>query len=144
MTPGDQARLLSQLQADEGLRNSAYQDSLGWWTIGYGRLIDARKGGHISTDEALYLLQNDVAAKEQELSAFAWFNDQDSVRQAALTNMAFNLGTAGLLQFPHFLGCMLNKDYPGAVANVINTPWHTQVGVRADRIIKLIETGAWT
>ena len=144
MTPDDGLKLLAQLQVDEGFRGYAYQDSLGYYTIGYGRLIDRRKGGMISKDEALYLLQNDIGAKGKELLAYSWFNVQDSVRQAALTNMAFNLGTPGLLHFPTFLHFMLLKDYPSAVQQLVNTPWHGQVGVRADRIIKLIEIGAWT
>lgn len=144
MTPDDQMRLLAQLKVDEGFRGYAYPDSNGWLTIGYGRLIDRRKGGSISQDESLYLLQNDIKAKGTQLMTYAWFNNQDGVRQAALTNMCFNLGLEGLLHFPHFLGYMLIKDYPKAVKELTGTPWHTQVGVRADRIIHLIETGAWT
>lgn len=144
MMPEDQARLLAQLKTDEGFRPYAYADSLGYLTIGYGRLIDKRKGGQISQDEALYLLQNDVAAKETALLAYAWFNNQDSVRQAALTDMAFNLGLEGLLHFPNFLGYMLKQDYPSAIKELTDTPWHSQVGARADRIIQLISTGAWT
>ena len=143
MSPEDQSRLLSQLQTDEGFRSSAYQDSLGFWTIGIGRLIDGKKGGGINKDEALYLLQNDVGSKERQLSAYAWFTGQDSVRQAALTNMAFNLGLDGLLHFPHFLGYMLNRDSANAVTELIGTPWQQQVGARADRIIKQLETGLW-
>lgn len=143
MTPDDAIRLLTQLKADEGFRSYAYTDSEGWITIGYGRLVDKRKGGGISQDEALYLLQNDIKAKSDQLLAYAWFNAQDSVRQAALTNMTFNLGLDGLLHFPHFLGYMLVKDYPNAVKELTDTPWHSQTGVRADRIIAMINSGAW-
>ena len=143
MTPDDQAKLRAQLKVDEGCKLYAYQDSLGFLTIGYGRLIDRRKGGQITPDEAEYLLGNDIARVEKELAAYAWFNNQDSVRQAALTDMAFNLGTVGLLHFPHFLGYMIAKDYPKAVKELIDTPWHSQVGVRADRLIAMISTGAW-
>jgi len=144
LTPEDQTRLLGQLKSDEGCRLYAYPDSLGYTTIGYGRLIDRKKGGQISQDEALYLLQNDIARVEKQLSQYAWFNGQDSVRQAALANMAFNLGAEGLLHFPHFLGFIYAKDYANAIKEIQNSHWHTQVGARADRIIRLIETGAWT
>lgn len=143
MTPDDQTRLVTQLKADEGFKLYAYQDTLGYATIGYGRMIDRRKGGGITLGEAEYLLANDVAKVVTELTPYAWFSGQDSVRQAALANMGFNLGTAGLLHFPKFLTHMEAKEYPQAIACVINTPWHTQVGVRAERIIKLIETGTW-
>lgn len=143
MTPQDQDRLLQQLKTDEGCVLRPYTDSLGFMTIGYGRMIDPLKGGKISADEAAYLLANDVKAVVAELTPFAWFHEQDSVRQAALGNMAFNLGLTGLLHFPRFLGSMQIKDYPGAVSELANTPWRRQVGARADRIIQLIETGAW-
>lgn len=140
MTPEDQTRLLAQLKVDEGRKLYAYPDSNGWTTIGYGRLIDRRKGGGISEDEALYLLQNDIAKRAPILDQYAWYAGQDSVRQAALFNMYFN---TDLLHFPHFLGFMLVKDYADAVNEVKDTPWHSQVGERADRIIHMISTGAW-
>ena len=44
------------LRRDEGRVRHAYQDHLGYWTIGVGRLIDQRKGGGLSEDEIDYLL----------------------------------------------------------------------------------------
>lgn len=143
MTPEDQAKLLAQLKVDEGCKLYAYVDSLSYLSIGFGRMIDRRKGGGINLEEASYLLNNDISKVEQQLQSYAWYSQQDSVRQAALANMCFNLGIAGLLHFPKFLMHMGAKEYPEAIACVINTPWHSQVGVRADRIINLIEKGAW-
>ena len=41
---GEIVRELSkQLERDEGRVRHAYQDHLGYWTIGVGRLIDARR-----------------------------------------------------------------------------------------------------
>lgn len=37
--------LASLLTSDEGRVPHAYQDHLGYWTIGVGHLIDRRKGG---------------------------------------------------------------------------------------------------
>ena len=143
MEATDRAKLFDQLKVDEGCVLTAYQDSLGIWTIGIGRNIDKAHGGGITMDEALYLFQNDLAKVDRQLSAFTWYTDQDSVRQAALCNMAFNIGINGLLHFPHFLSDMAAKDYPEAIKELTGTPWHHQVGVRADRIIALISTGAW-
>jgi lysozyme len=44
--------VIEQLTREEGKRRSAYQDHLGYWTIGVGRLIDARKGGGLSDEES--------------------------------------------------------------------------------------------
>ncbi len=56
----------AQLRADEGVRESAYTDSLGYLTIGVGRLIDARVGGKLWPDEIDYLsTQDDVIIDTQ-------------------------------------------------------------------------------
>ena len=59
--------LAQMLEAEEGRKRSAYQDHLGYWTIGVGRLIDRRKGGGLSPDEIDYLLTNDIRAKSREV-----------------------------------------------------------------------------
>ena len=65
MTGADRLRLRGQLKVDEGYRGTLYKDSLGYWTIGYGRLLDPLKGGSISADEAEYLLTNDLRRTEK-------------------------------------------------------------------------------
>lgn len=45
------------LETDEGRVPHAYQDHLGYWTIGVGHLIDKRKGGGLTPDEVDYLLE---------------------------------------------------------------------------------------
>ena len=56
-----------QLRLDEGERLTAYQDHLGYWTIGVGRLIDDRKGGGISPAESTMLLRHDIERVEQAI-----------------------------------------------------------------------------
>ena len=127
--------ILGQLMADEGFRSAAYQDSLGFWTIGIGRLIDARKGGGITRDEAQVLLRNDIARVEREVRArWPWFDRLDESRQNVLLNMAFNLGTAGLAKFTATLACVERGDYDGAAAQMLRSLWAKQVKARATRL----------
>src|SRR3546814_14026178 len=61
------------LNREEGRIPHAYQDSLGYWTIGVGRLIDKRKGGRLTNVEIDMLLANDIADKIAEISDWpAW------------------------------------------------------------------------
>lgn len=137
-------QLVGALIFDEGYRKSAYQDSLGFWTIGYGRLIDAGKNAGLSKAEAAYLLDNDVYETIRDLTPYEWYVGQDDVRQAALANMAFNLGVEALAkEWPHFTAAMLARDYPLAASILTGSLWRKQVGPRADRIIHMIETGTW-
>ena len=92
--------LKSQLLREEGAESCAYQDSLGYWTIGVGRLIDSRKGGGLSNEEIDFLLENDIRAKTREvLLALPWMPRLSEPRQAVLIGMAFQMGLKGLLQF---------------------------------------------
>src|SRR3546814_20342254 len=84
--------------SDLGRIPHAYQDSLGYWTIGVGRLIDKRKGGRLTNVEIDMLLANDIADKIAEISDWhAWQAVKaDPVRATALLSMAFQMGAAGL------------------------------------------------
>lgn len=136
--------IIDQLKRDEGIKLQAYQDHLGYWTIGIGRLIDARKGGGISQEEAEYLLANDVYRIWGELDRrIPWFEKLDDVRRGALTNMAFQLGTAGLLAFKKSLDLIQKGDYASAHDELLNSTWARQTPERAKRIAKQIATGIW-
>jgi lysozyme len=137
-------RLRLQLVIDEDLKTSAYQDSLGFWTIGIGRLIDARKGGGITTAEAFYLADNDIDLRVHGLvNGYRWFVELDPVRQAVLVNMAFNLGLGGLAEFRRMLAAIARHDYDLAAAEMMASTWATQVGMRALRLAQQMRSGKW-
>jgi len=141
--PND-ALLIKELEIDEGRVLHAYQDSLGWWTIGIGRLIDKRKGGGISNEEADYLKRNDIARFKRDLDKHVpWWRSASPVRQRAIQNLAFNLGAGGLAQkWPNTVALMKNGKWKEAAAAIrANKVWVGQVKGRAERIAKQIETG---
>jgi lysozyme len=136
--------LRSQLRRDEGEVLHAYQDHLGYWTIGIGRLIDKRKGGGISEEESAYLFENDVAEKTRELRRrLPWFTKLDPVRQGVLLNMAFQMGVTGLLGFKNTLAMVERKDYAGAARGMLKSKWATQTPERAYRLSEQMKTGVW-
>lgn len=129
------AALLSQLERHEGYRRGAYQDSLGYWTIGIGRLIDGRKGGGITKDEALVLLRNDVERTAADLDMrLPWWRTLSIVRQRVLLDMCFNLGIHGLLGFKNTLQAIHEKRYTDAALGMLESKWADQVGVRSTRL----------
>ena len=137
-------RLLQQLRRDEGEVLSAYQDHLGFWTIGVGRLIDQRKGGGITAEEAAYLLNNDVQKVDQALrSALPWFSALDEVRRCALINMGFQLGIAGLLEFKQTLACVRDGRYAEAETQAMRSKWAQQTPARARRVTRQLASGEW-
>ncbi len=138
----DMKKMVAELRRDEGVVPSAYQDSLGWWTIGVGRLIDKRKGGKLSDDEIDYLLNNDIAKFSKLLDInIPWWRTLDDVRQRVLLNMAFNLGVAGLMGFKNTLAYVKSGDYTKAASNMLLSKWATQVKGRATRLSEMMRTG---
>ncbi|MBV8807963.1 MAG: hypothetical protein JO033_04760 [Acidobacteriaceae bacterium] len=136
------SNLIDQLVRDEGEILHAYQDSLGYWTIGSGILIDARGGG-ITHEENMYLLQN----RAERTAAWVrthlpWSLALDDVRLAALNNMAYNID-GKLEQFVQFLAKLKAGDYQGAAEEMLNSLWARQVGARAHRLSEQIRTGVW-
>ena len=135
--------LARDLERDEGRIASAYQDHLGYWTIGIGRLIDKRRGGRLSDDEIEYLLANDIRACIADIADLpAWQAVKDDpVRARALLNMRFQLGGAGLRGFVNSLRFIAAKDWGRAADNLRQSKWARQTPQRAARVIRMIETG---
>lgn len=139
---GEDEVLLAELERDEKYVRHAYKDSLGFWTIGIGRLIDQRRGGGISRAEALFLKRNDVARGRQELDdAAPWWRDLDDVRQRVVQNMTFNLGVGWIKAFPTTVAAIRRGDWRAAAAGMRGSLWAQQVGARAERLAKMMETG---
>ena len=134
--------LQAQLLEHEGFRSSAYEDSLGFLTIGIGRMIDAKRGGGITAEEALYLLANDIAKVERQLyERLPWWRGLDEVRQRVLLDMAFNLGIVGLLGFKGTLQAVQEGRYGDAADGMLESLWAQQVGRRAQRLALMMRTG---
>ena len=137
-------KIEAQLRRDEGEKLSAYQDHLGYWTIGVGRLIDARKGGGLTREESTYLLQNDIMSKTKELnSKLSWISTLDPVRRAVLVNMAFQMGVEGLLKFRNTLAMIKAGQYADAASGMLESLWAQQTPARAQRLSTQMRTGVW-
>lgn len=138
------SKAIEQIRRDEGEVLHAYEDHLGYITIGVGRLIDKRKGGGITKEESAYLLNNDIQTRLIALeSRISWFKRLDDARKGVLLNMAFQLGIGGLMGFKNTLAKIEAGDYSGAAANMLKSKWARQTPKRAKRLAKQMETGQW-
>ena len=151
--------LIRELEFDEGVRLSAYPCSWGFLTIGVGRNLDTNKltaeelafVGHdgrkkpITKSQSDYLLKNDIEKVCAELLKFLpWWAYLGDVRKRVLVNMAFNLGTAGLLKFTNTLALIRSGSYSQAASEMVKSKWAKQVGKRADRLANMMKTGEVT
>ena len=134
-------KLIEQmLIIDERLRLKPYKDTVGKLTIGVGRNLD---DVGISKDEALYLLNNDIKRAEEDVKKVfgELFDELDSVRQAVLINMMFNLGLPRFLTFKKFIQAVKEKDFIKASQEMLDSKWANQVKDRAERLSYMMKTG---
>ena len=66
-----------------------------------------------------------------------------AARQAVLVNMAFQLGTKGLLAFRVTLGSIEDGQYSEAALGMLDSTWAKQTPARAMRLATQMETGEW-
>lgn len=137
--------LAKQLRGDEAVRPCVYKDHLGYFTIGVGRLVDGRKkGAGLRPDEITYLLNNDIDDRINALTkALPWFQNLDDVRKGVLLNMAFQMGTEGLLGFERTLSLIRDGKYELAAFAMKQSLWARQTPERAERMCEQMKSGIW-
>lgn len=139
--------LIADLKRDEGLRLTAYLDTVGVWTVGYGHAHVA-PGTVWTQEKAEAQLIEDVREHNAKLAeALPWINDLDPVRRRVLQNMAFNLGIGkpgagnGLLGFRNTLEFIRTGQYDRAADGMLASKWAKQVKGRAQRLATQMRTG---
>lgn len=143
--------LIAELERDEGIRGDLYDDATGKTlkpgmmlvgnpTVGCGHNMLANP---LSQPDIDRFLENDIASACLDLDkALPWWRSLDDVRQRVLLNLCFNMGVAGLQSFHNTLGAIRGDDYAAAAKGMRESLWAKQVGARAERLSKMMETGS--
>ncbi len=135
--------LCKDLKLDKGWQPKPYWNAQGSVMIGTKRILNGVGG--ISTDEAQYLLINDIIKVQLQLDRLCpWWRKLDAVRMRILENMGFNLGINGLLKFKKMLGAAQEGKYDEAAKEMENSKWASDVKGRAVRLMKEMRTGEIT
>jgi lysozyme len=127
--------VLAELREEEGWSAFPYPDHLGYETIGYGFLIDKRKGGGLPRPVAEFWLQY---ALNERVEAFSklWpaFDNQPADVKDALRLMVYQLGPAGLFAFKRMLAALEARDRVTAAEEALESTWAEQTPERARRV----------
>lgn len=128
---------------EEGEVLHAYQDSLGYWTIGVGILIDQRKSGGLRKEESRFILDNRINLLRQHLShVYSWFNGLDQVRRAVIISMVWQVGS--LDGWPRFCNAMAVRDYEEAAKEMLDSKVaREQAPARWQRQAEMMRSGSW-
>jgi lysozyme len=137
--------LKTQLVREEGRRNVVYLDTLGVATVGIGHVEPGLYVGEVWTDAQIdAAFDRDVATKTAEVTAaLPWFAQINEARQAVLLQMAFQMGTHGLLQFKQTLAAVRDQRWSDAAGGMLASVWAKQTKGRANRLARQMETGDW-
>lgn len=150
-------RLYPQIKHHEGTvksgnRHVVYDDAtgeplrkgmtlVGHPTVGWGRNL---AGNGLDDGEAEHLLQMDIRTTESRLVRdLPWTAELDEVRFCVLLDMALNMGINTLLDFAQTLAAVKDHKYHLASQLMLQSKWATQVGKRAKRLSRMMETGEW-
>lgn len=106
----------------EGKRLTAYQDSVGVWTIGYGTIkypngARVKKGDTCTEQQAELYLKNDLTSFENSINKLVKVKLTQN-QFDALASFTYNLGAANL-STSTLLRKLNAKDYKGAAAEFI-------------------------
>jgi lysozyme len=134
----DRQKLVKQLKVHEGVRLKPYVDSVGKLTIGIGHNLTDRG---LTIRQVELILDDDIADAVAFAERFLpFYSGLDEVRQRAIVDMVFNLGSK-LLQFKATLAALSAKDWESAANHMLDSLWARQVGTRAETLAEMIRTG---
>lgn len=152
------------LTRDEGVRLKVYWDQTNKPHIGIGHLIiDEVTRDMDKISKALSLdvgrevhdtiimadvnklfdddLERTLSGMEKHSLIGPVLIELDVARKMALVNMAFQLGVGGLGKFVKALDAMKKKDWVRVAKELKDSNWHNQTPGRANRIIRIFQTG---
>ena len=131
----------------EGKRAAVYDDATGLPlsvgmtirgnpTIGYGRALNKRP---LSDNEIEFLLDND-ASETLEWCAdnLNFWGDLSAMRQRAVANMVYQIGTSGFLKFHDTIAAIAKQDWLSAHDHILQSAFATQTPARAQRVASMI------
>ena len=112
------------------------------WTVGHGFT-----GEGITQDSKMDRTLSERKLEEKILQintalnrALSWYTDTSFVTKTILINMTFNMGLVGVLKFKNTLAYIKAQNYSQAAANMEKSLWYSQVGVRAQELVKRMRT----
>jgi lysozyme len=145
------ADIKKMIEGHEGKKHTPYKDSEGLWTVGVGHLIGDGKtlppewNRTFSEEEVMAMFDKDYEKhKKQAESKVPGFSKYDSMGQAALIDLTFNMGPGWPKEFKNTAAKLGAGDTAGAADGLTNSKWYGQVGGRAPKIVGMVRNSEFT
>ena len=129
------------IKIHEGFRPSAYPDSQGNMTIGYGHLVRPSDNfpSTISRSFAEQLFNKDYKDHKQAATKIPGFAKSSPQQKAAMVDLTFNMGPSWHEGFPKFMTAFQKGDYETAGNELKDSLWFNQVKRRGPTIVNLMK-----
>ena len=150
------------IRRPEGFKQRVYCDRCGqdvvrsqsWWecrcgrlneipgnlTVGIGSRID---GPGITESEAVAMSWTRIQALHEALDSNQLFGTLGEVRQAALIDMAYNMGVEAVFSFHDMWAAISRRDFQAAADAMLRSRWAHEVAIRAAHDSYMMRTGNW-
>jgi len=130
--------LLGFIMENEGFNAVPYKCTAGRLTVGYGHNLH----NPLSLKTARAILKDDIGVAVSNLyRLFPAFLSFPEGPKMALIDMMFNLGLSRFLGFKRMIEAIYKGDWAMAGVEAQDSKWYGQVGVRGDKIVKLLTEG---
>ena len=153
----DFKELIEQLTEDEGYRESVYQCTAGYDTVGIGfALKDLEFTPEEAYDLVLWQIQNGTITMGLEDSQlklaqkisnlhlslpkrFDFYDDLPPMIKNVLLNMSFQMGVNGVSKFKKMIKAMSESDWKGAADEMLDSKWaRSDSPPRAKRLADIV------
>ena len=121
--------LLESTLKHEGFRSKPYQDSLGVWTVGHGLTYITETESKEIVRARLHVLYSRWEIMRPNYN-FAILD--------VLTEMSFQMGFHGVLNFKKMLAALTDKNYALAADEMLDSRWAKQTPGRAQEMSDII------
>lgn len=129
------SRLLDRVLLHEGFESEPYPDPLLGWekpTFGHGLT-------YITEEESKFLAQRRLKAHYKALcKAHNWLTRRPVEAQEVVTEMAYQMGTTGCLNFRKMWAALKSKDYDQAANEMLDSLWAKQTPNRAKDLSEIM------
>lgn len=140
---------LKLLQLEEGCRLTAYPDSRGVWTIGWGYNMVAHEYESDECEGVVWTQKRAdrelVASLNRVLAALDanWptWRSLDVVRQAVCVSGVYQLGSRKAKKFVSTIAALKAHDWESAARQLLKSKWATQTPERVHRNAVMLRTG---
>ena len=96
-----------------------------------------------ASEEIDFILAHRVAKAEGLCKTYPWYEALNDQRKLVVIDMVYNLGNTKFSQFHGTHHSIAIGDYAAASQGMLNSLWAKQVGKRATRLARIMESGTW-